>query len=132
MTRTQITSAALAFTMAALGGAQQQVSSTSTTAHLTGTQLKQLLHEAHSQAQYETIATYYREEQTTYSQEAAQEKQEWIRRGQNVMVVAAKYPRPVDSARYLYEYYADQARHAEQLAKKYEQLAASATSAISK
>jgi hypothetical protein len=78
------------------------------------------------QAQYEVLAKYYRGRQVTFSDQAAQEKQEWFRRSQNVVLINAKYPRPVDSARYLYEYYADQAQRSDQLATKYEQLAITA------
>ncbi len=40
------------------------------------------------------------------------------------MATAAKYPRPVDSARNLYEYYLSKAFEAEKLSARYSQLAA--------
>ena len=120
----------LVFAVATSGPAQQQAGSTSATSHYTRPQLKQLLRNAQSQEQYQTLANYYRGQQDVYSGAAAQEKQDWILRSQNVMVVAAKYPRPVDSARYLYEYYADQAKLAGQSAVKYQQLAVTAAPAV--
>lgn len=125
-----IASVVLVFAVATSGSAQQQTGSTSATSHYTRAQLKQLVHNAHSQEQYEALTKYYRGQQNVYLGEAAQEKQEWIRRSQNVMAVAAKYPRPVDSARYLYEYYADQARRAGQSAEQYQQLAVTAAPAV--
>jgi hypothetical protein len=51
------------------------------------------------------MANYFGEQHGTYLQKAAEEKKEWDRRSQNITSAAAKYPRPVDSARNLYEYY---------------------------
>lgn len=117
----------LVFAVATSGHAQQHSGSTSPAVHYTRTQLSQLIRDAHTQGQYETLSTYYREKQAAFSEEAAKEKKEWIRRSQNVVLINAKYPRPVDSARYLYEYYADQAQQAGQLAAKYQQLAVTTT-----
>jgi hypothetical protein len=132
MKSTLIASVVLVLAVATPGFAQEHIGSTSPAAHYTRTQLSQLIRDAHTQEQYETLATYYRGKQTTFSEEASQEKQEWIRRSQTVVLINAKYPRPVDSARYLYEYYVDQARRTDQLATKYEQLAVTATPAVPK
>jgi hypothetical protein len=59
-----------------------------------------------------------------YLRQAAEEKKEWERRSQNVTSAAAKYPRPADSSRNLYEYYMYKASKAETLEAKYSQLAA--------
>jgi hypothetical protein len=85
--------------------------------------MKQLAQSAHTPEQYKALASYYNVRQKTYLQKAEEEKQEWVRRSQNITVVAAKYPRPVDSARYLYEYYTSKALEAGYLTAKYEQLA---------
>jgi len=58
-----------------------------------------------------------------YSRKAADEKQEWERRSLNTSGINQKYPRPVDSARNLFEYYSYKASEAEGLAAKYTQLA---------
>jgi len=89
-------------------------------------QLKQMAKDAHTPEQYTALAQSYSELQKSYLAKAAEEKQEWDRRSQNIMSIAAKYPRPVDSARNLYEYYAYKATEAGALATKYSQLAAPA------
>jgi len=92
-------------------------------------QLNKLVREAHSQEDYQALANYYGKQQEDFLQQAAQEKTEWERRGQNVMGVLAKYPRPVDSAKYLYESYAYRATEAGSLSAKYSQLAQAALTA---
>jgi hypothetical protein len=86
--------------------------------------LKELALNAHSPAQYAVLASYYGERKTDYLRQAAEEKTEWERRSQNITGVLAKYPRPVDSARNLYEYYMYKASEAGSLEAKYQQLAA--------
>jgi len=82
------------------------------------------MREAHSPNEYRALAGYYGEQQTSYLKQAAEEKQEWVRRSQNIVGVAAKYPRPVDSARNLYEYYMYKASQMGALSLKYSQLGA--------
>jgi hypothetical protein len=90
----------------------------------TSGQLKQMAKEAHTPEQYTALARSYSQLQKSYLDMASDEKQEWDRRNQNIVSIAAKYPRPVDSARYLYEYYTYKASEAGALAEKYSQLAA--------
>jgi hypothetical protein len=92
-------------------------------AHYTKAQLKQLVQNAHTPEQYTALASYFNEQKSNYLQQAAEEKREWESRGQNVMGMAAKYPRPVDSARNLYEYYIYKASKAEILEAKYSRVA---------
>jgi hypothetical protein len=86
-------------------------------------QLKQMAREAHSPEQYKAVAHYYDIEQKDYLSQAADEKQEWIRRSQITTSLYAKYPKPADSARNLYEYYVEKASEAGTLSAKYSQLA---------
>jgi hypothetical protein len=113
----------LYFALAGVGSAQGMASPAGSGAHYTRIEIKQMVREAHTPEQFSALASYYGVQQKHYLQQAAEEKEEWERRSQNVMVVAAKYPRPVDSARYLYEYYLTEATEAEGLATKYSQLA---------
>jgi hypothetical protein len=113
----------LSFGLATVGGAQAPNSSAQPGAQLTKAQVKQLVREAHTPEQYNALARYYSAQQKSFLQQADDEKKEWIRRSQNIVSVAAKYPRPVDSARYLYEYYTYEASGAGQLAAKYNRLA---------
>jgi hypothetical protein len=101
-------------------------------AHYTHAQLKQMVRDAHTPEQYAALAGYYEMRQKDYLLKAAEAKQEWMRRSQNVMVVAAKYPRPVDSARYLCEYYTLMASEAGSYADKFARLAAPETPASPK
>jgi hypothetical protein len=107
---------------ACIGSAQTASSSSGNNPHYTREQLKQLIREAHTPSQYAALAAYYDGQRQDFQQKAAEEKVEWERRSQNIVSVAAKYPRPVDSARYLYEYYTQEASEAGSLSAKYGRL----------
>jgi len=124
MKRSLFAACILSLAYAGAGIAQGTASSPETGAQYTQAQLKQLALTAHAPAQYAALANYYGKQQSDYLQKAAEEKQEWVRRSQNIMGVAAKYPRPVDSARNLYEYYMYKASEAGTLQAKYTRLAA--------
>ena len=87
-------------------------------------QMKQLARNAHAPEAYKVLASYYGERQKTYLQKAAEAKAEWERRSQNVVGSLAKYPRPADSAKNLYEYYMAEAGDSAKLEAKYSALAA--------
>jgi hypothetical protein len=89
----------------------------------TQSHLKHLAREARTQEQYNALAGCYQKLQKYYLQKAQEEEREWERRSQNVTAAAAKYPRPVDSARNYYEYNLSKASKAEELSAKYSQLA---------
>jgi hypothetical protein len=113
----------IAFT--GVGFAQGAMSSAQTDAHYTQAQLKELTLNAHAPEQYKALAGYYGQEQNRYAQLAAQEKIEWDRRSnQPIVSTLAKYPRPVDSARNLYEYYMYKASENRTLQAKYSRMAA--------
>ncbi|MGA2807774.1 MAG: hypothetical protein ABSE87_06535 [Terracidiphilus sp.] len=86
-------------------------------------QARQLMQGIHAPEQYNSLAAQYNQQQQVYLKKAEEEKAEWMRRSQNIQVVAAKYPRPVDSARYLYEYYSYKASEAGALSAQYRALA---------
>jgi hypothetical protein len=114
----------MSLALATVGGAQTTTSSSNSGTQYTQAQLKQLVKDANTPSQYQALAGYYDTQQKRCLAQAAEEKQEWARRRTNVMLTAAKYPRPVDSAHYLYDYYTYKAGEAGQLAAKYAQLAA--------
>jgi len=124
MKRILIAAGILSFALAGVGSAQETASSAANGTHYTQGQLKQLVRDAHTPKQYRTLADYYAGRQNNYLRQAEEEKQEWVRRSQNIMGVAAKYPRPADSARNLYEYFTYKASETGALAVKYSQLAA--------
>ena len=114
----------LALALAGVASAQSAASSAETGAHNTKAQVKELKRNAQAPAQYAVLAGYYGAQKADYLRQAAEEKKEWERRSKNVAVAFGKYPRPVDSARNLYEYYLYKASKAETLQAKYSQLAA--------
>lgn len=88
-------------------------------------ELKQMRQSAHNTEQYQALESYYRSRQQEFEQKAQEEKAEWVRRSQNVTGPQQKYPRPVDSAKNLYEYYAYEAQQASQEVAYYESQGAS-------
>ena len=97
--------------------------------HYTRAELRPQIQNAHTPQQYEALAGYFRQQQKSLQAKAAEEKVLWDARAQNVVASSNKYPRPVDSAHYLYEYYADGADRNGKLADHYQQLALTETTA---
>jgi hypothetical protein len=123
MKQSSIAVCILSLALATLGNAQGTASSKQTGEHYTQSRLKKLVNEAHTSDQYDVLARYYGNEQQSFLQKAADEKQEWAHRSQFSTSISAKYPKPVDSARNLYEYYAYKASEAGVLSEKYRRLA---------
>ena len=132
MKRDLLVACILSLALGGAAGAQTTASSADNGTHYTQAQLKQLERDAHSAAQYSALSGYYGNQQKNYLQKAAEEKELWIQRSQNIVSIAAKYPRPVDSARYLYEYYTYMAAESGQLAAKYTQLSTPSIPATAK
>ena len=124
MNRNLFATCILALAFAGAASAQGAASSAETGAHYTKAQVKELKRNAQTPAQYAVLAGYYGAQKADYLRQAAEEKKEWERRSKNVSVAFGKYPRPVDSARNLYEYYLYKASKAETLQAKFSQLAA--------
>ena len=125
MTRNLITTCLLSIAFTGVGFAQGAMSSARTDAHYTQEQVKQLALTAHAPEQFKALAGYYGQEQNRFARLAAEEKTEWDRRSiQPIVSTQAKYPRPVDSARNLYEYYMYKASENGALESKYSHLAA--------
>jgi len=91
--------------------------------HVNNAQLKQMAREAHTPEQYQALANSYERQQKYYLKQAADEKQEWVRRSQITTSLYAKSPSPADTARNLYEYYVEKASEAGALSAKYSQMA---------
>jgi len=127
MTRALLAACIVSVAITSAGNAQSAGSSSGAGTRYTRSQLIQMEAAAHEPAQYSALASYFAQQQTDYLQQAAGEKKEWERRSQNIVGIAAKYPRPVDSARYLYEFYMYKAAEAGTLEGKYSKLAAPAT-----
>jgi hypothetical protein len=86
-------------------------------------EIQSLIRLAHTSEQYRTLAGYFRARQKTFEGQAEVEKEEWVRRSQNVTGPSAKYPRPVDSSKNRYEYFTYRADQMAQQAVHYEMLA---------
>jgi hypothetical protein len=125
MTRNQIAACFLSLAVTGIANAQSTAASADSGARYSQAQVKQLEITASTPSQYRVLAAYYGEQHKSYLQKAAEEQKEWERRSQNVMGVLAKYPRPVDSARNLYEYYMYKASATGALEAKYDKLAES-------
>ena len=127
MTRNLFTTSILALAFVGTGSSMVAASAAETGDHYTKAQMKELARKAHAPEQYKLLAHYYGERQKNYLELAAEEKTEWERRGHNVSGILAKYPRPVDSARNLYEFYMAKASESGTLEAKYSDLAAPET-----
>jgi hypothetical protein len=91
------------------------------------TDLSQQMKQAHSASDYRALAVHFSEQEQVYRTKAAEEKAEWERRQQITVSIAEKYPQPVDSARYLYDYYSQKADRMSKTAAEYEARAAAQT-----
>ncbi len=89
----------------------------------TSAEIRKLAREAHTQEQFTVLADYYATRQRMYQRQAAAEMHLWAERNQMVNPIAEKWPRPVDSARNLYEYYQYEATHCAALVAKFSHLA---------
>ena len=119
--------AALSLTFPLAGMAQPTSQTANLTAPLSGRELHSLMLNAHSAAQYQQLAGYFHQQEAKFRAEAAAEKIERDRRAQVNAGLTQKYPRPVDSAQYLYESYLSQADSAALQAQHFDQLAAAQT-----
>ena len=80
--------------------------------------------------QYKQLADYFQQQEAKYRAEAAAEKIERDRRAQVNAGLMQKYPRPVDTAQYLYESYVSQADDAALQAQHFDQLASATQSKL--
>ena len=123
MTRSIFTAVLLSMALPLAGMAQSAPQSASATAPLSAQELHSLIKSANSSAQYKQLAGYFYQRETDYRAKAAAEKIEMDRRSQVNAALYQKYPRPVDSARSLYESYLSDANGAGLQAQHYDQLA---------
>jgi len=71
----------------------------------TSAQIRRMTRDAHTVEQYTLLADYYQTQHRLYRRKAAEMMGEWARRNEGIAPLYENYPRPVDSARNLYEYY---------------------------
>ena len=126
MNRTLIVAAAL-LTFPLIGMAQSTTQTANLTTPMTAHDAHGLMKSAHSVEQYKQLSSYFHQQEALYRAKAADEKIERDRRAQVNAGRYQKYPRPVDSAQYLYESYVSSADSAALQAQHYDQLAAGQT-----
>jgi hypothetical protein len=119
--------AALSLTFPLAGMAQSTTQTASLSTPISPREVHSLVLSAHTGAQYQQLASYFHQQEAKFRAEAAAEKIERDRRAQINAGLTQKYPRPVDSAQYLYESYVSQADSAALQAQHFDQLAAAQT-----
>jgi hypothetical protein len=120
-----IVGAILCFLGASTVGAQTTTTAAAK-AHYTRAQLRSDMRNAKTPAEYNALRDYFSHAAELSRIKAAEEKQEWDRRKS---YPPRKYPSPVDSAHYLYDYYLQDAEMKTAKADHYQQLAQSFTRA---
>ena len=101
---------------------EQTASGTAPTSHH---EVRELIKTAHTSAQYKDLASYYYQQEVNYRAKATAERIELDRRAQVAGRLYQRYPRPVDSALYLYDSYVSSANSAALQARHYDELASS-------
>ena len=111
-----------AFGLAA-GTVRFAVAETADTPEYTSAQIKTMVREAHAVEQYTVLADYYAALEHRYKQKAIDQMHLWRERSEMFTPLSEKWPRPVDSARNLHDYYQYKAAHSAALQGKYRRLA---------
>jgi hypothetical protein len=86
-----------------------------------------MIDEAHTAEQFKTLSTYFSSQEINYARKAAVEKWEWLRLRPVYATLYQKYPRPADSSKNRYAYFACKAQQMNARAAHYEDLAESAS-----
>jgi hypothetical protein len=71
----------------------------------TSAQIRKMIKDAHTVQQYTVLADYYQARNRMFKQKAAEAMHLWAERNAVVSPIYEKWPRPVDSAHNLYDYY---------------------------
>jgi hypothetical protein len=90
---------------------------------LTPAQIRDMARSAHTPEQYTQLADYYQARRRMYVKKASETMDLWARRNAVITPLGEKWPRPVDSARDLYDYYLHQAAKSAATAQRYSNLA---------
>lgn len=126
MNRSLVLVATLSLALPFAGMAQSATQTASLSTPLTPREVHSLMRSAHDSAQYQQIAGYFHQQEAKFRAEAAAEKVERDRRAPDnaALYHYQKYPRPYDTAQYLYESYLSKADSAAAQAQHFDQLAA--------
>ena len=126
MNRSLVLVATLSLALPIAGMAQSTTQTASLSMPLTPREVHSLMLSAHNSAQYKQIAGYFHQQEAKFRAEAAAEAVERDRRAPDnaALYHYQKYPRPFDTAQYLYESYLSKADSAATQAQHFDQLAA--------
>jgi len=113
-----------------VGIAQSTTQTASLSAPLTAHDAHSLMKGAHSVAEYKELAGYFHQQEAEYRARQLMKRLSWTAGPQVNAGLYQKYPRPVDSARSLYESYLTSANSDALEAQHYDQLAAGEVSMI--
>ena len=89
----------------------------------TSSQIKTMARDAHTAVQYTVLANYYWTQELLYKRKAVEQMHLWRERAEMVTPLGEKWPRPVDSARNLHDYYEYRAAQSAALFSKYDRIA---------
>jgi hypothetical protein len=126
MNRALVLVATLSLALPLAGMAQSSTQTASLSTPTTPREVHSLMRSAHDSAQYKLIADYFHQQEAKFRAEAAAEAVERDRRTPDKAALYhyQKYPRPYDTAQYIYESYLAKADSAATKAQHFEQLAA--------
>ena len=89
----------------------------------TSSQIRKMVRDAHTVEQYTELANYYAVQRRIYKSKAVEQMHLWRQRSEMPSPLSEKWPRPVDSARNLHDYYEYKAEQSAELFAKYDRLA---------
>lgn len=89
----------------------------------TAAQIRDMARTSHTPDQYSELADYYQSRRRMFVHKASEEMDLWAQRNAVITPLSQKWPRPVDSARNLYDYYIYQAAKSAARAARYSDLA---------
>lgn len=89
----------------------------------TAAQIRDMARAAHTPDQYSELADYYQARRRMFVRQASEEMDLWAQRNAVITPLSEKWPRPVDSARNLYDSYLYQAAKSAARAARYSDLA---------
>ena len=123
MNRRLLVGATLSFVFPLVAIAQSTEETASRTAPTSHREVRELIKAAHTSSQYKDLASYYYQQEVNYRAKASAQWIELDRRAQVAGHLYQRYPRPVDSALYLYDSYVSSANSAALQARHYDELA---------
>ncbi|KAA6456662.1 hypothetical protein DYQ86_24680 [Acidobacteria bacterium AB60] len=118
-----MTFAALLITLSSTACGAAEKASGDPRVEYSSAQIRKMVREAHTVQQYTVLADYYAIRHRMFKRKAAEEMHIWAERNAVITPLSEKWPRPVDSARNLHDYYEYKAGEAAELQAQSSKLA---------